>query len=237
MFFGSSSLGDLLDELWIDQFYQSDGDIENLVRQRIRVICEDHPLKNRISRAWPSSEAIRTLVWRSSGRDLYAKVAVRHLASDDHFPPERLVEVLQLRPARRNLPFAELDALYSHIISCVRYTQILRTLCVALLFDKSNIALELFEVKQLCDLSWTEYRTLSCDLRALLEKDPAQIRPHQFTPFVPKSLSDYLQDPARSHDFHIDATPRKTIPIITRCLELVSGEYAIPRPAPSIILM
>ena len=59
------------------------------------------------------------LVQKSSGQSIYASTVTHHASSTRHKPTDRLDIVLGIRPPQRDLPFAELDALYAHIFSGV----------------------------------------------------------------------------------------------------------------------
>ncbi|KAF8968567.1 hypothetical protein BDZ97DRAFT_1916010 [Flammula alnicola] len=62
---------------------------------------------------------MKTLVEKSSGHFIYASVVVKYVKSPRHRPADRLEVILGLRPALTDMPFAELDILYRHILSSV----------------------------------------------------------------------------------------------------------------------
>lgn len=222
-FFKLSCLGSLIYRLDLDDSYLPDGDIYLFVKDKLKEIRAIHPSKDSIPREWPSEEVIQTIVQKSSGQFVYASVVVKYVTSNRHFPPNRLDVVLQLRAPKRDLPFAELDALYSHIFSCVEdKLLVLRILCIVLVQD-SYWAFSIENIEQLCALDQGECLSALCDLQSILQ---VKSIPQQSIHLLHKSLPDYLQDPARSHDYYIDTTPRAVIPTVTQCLRLISGVYA-----------
>ncbi|KAF5310572.1 hypothetical protein D9619_008228 [Psilocybe cf. subviscida] len=222
MFFRHSSLGSLLHRLTLNDSYRPDVDIELFLREKMQETRATHPLTNSISQEWPSSQAIRTLVRKSSGQFIYASVVIKYVTSNRHYPPDRLDVVLQLRPPKRDLPFAELDALYSHIFSCVKdITLVLRVLCIVLLFHERQVDILTKDVEELCELDRGECLSALCDLQSVLRVEP-KIHSQQSIRLLHKSLPDYLQDLARSRGYYIDTTPLVVIPILTQCLRYIS---------------
>ncbi|KAF5310234.1 hypothetical protein D9619_010418 [Psilocybe cf. subviscida] len=227
MFFRHSSLGNTLHQLTLDDSYRPDVDIERFLREKMQETRATHPLANSIPQEWPSSQAIRTLVRKSSGQFIYASVVIKYVTSNRHYPPDRLDVVLQLRPPKRDLPFAELDALYSHIFSCIEDIHlVLRVLCTVLLFHERQIDILTKDVEELCELDRGECLSALCDLQSVLRVE-SMTHGQQYIRLLHKSLPDYLQDPARSQAYHINTAPQVVIPILTQCLRCISGEYAI----------
>lgn len=223
MYFRSSCMGFLSHRLDLDDSYRPDLHIEIFLREKMRATCATNPHKDSIPHGCPSSEVIQTLVSKSSGQFIYASVVIKYVTSNRHYPPNRLDVVLRLRPAKRDLPFAELDAFYSHIFSCVEdIALVIRILRIVLLFQDRHIDIFPKDIEQLCDLDQGECLSALCDLQSVLQ---VTLTPEQSIRLLHKSLSDYLQDPARSCEYHIDTTPRMVIPIVTECLRIVSGEY------------
>ncbi|KAF5310906.1 hypothetical protein D9619_008231 [Psilocybe cf. subviscida] len=222
MFFRRSSLGRLLHQLTLDDSYYPDVDIELVLREKMRETHATHPRANSIPQEWPSNPAIRTLVRKSSGQFIYASVVIKYVTSSRHYPPDRLDVVLQLRPPKRDLPFAELDALYSHIFSYVEdIGLILRVLCIILLFHERQIDILTKDVEELCELDQGECLTMLYDLQSVLRVESTTHGQHSIR-LLHKSLPDYLQDPSRSKAYHINTTPEVVVPILTQCLRCIS---------------
>ncbi|KAF5310904.1 hypothetical protein D9619_008237 [Psilocybe cf. subviscida] len=223
MFFTSSSLGFLLRRVNLDNSYRSHADIELFLRERIQGIRQTHPLRHSIPQGWPSSEAIDDLVQKSSDHFIYASAVIKYIASSRQYPPNRLDVVRQLRPSKRDVPFAELDELYSYILLCVEdITLVLRILRIVILFQEAYLDISTKDIEQLCGLDQGECLSALYDLQSVLQ---VELTPQQSIRLLHKSLPDYLQDPTRSHEYCIDTTPATVIPIVTQCLRLISGVY------------
>jgi len=66
-------------------------------------------------------EQLETLVRKASGQFLYASLAVRFINWDCDLPARQLDILLKLRPPiNHDLLFAELDTLYTFILSCTK---------------------------------------------------------------------------------------------------------------------
>lgn len=117
--FNSQPLAELTDHLRLDNAFHPDDDIRIFLDESFSEIKARHPRKKTIPPSWPSVEVIDALVYKASGQFIYAATVVRFVESIRHRPPERLDIILGLRPAHRDLPFAELDALYMHILSAL----------------------------------------------------------------------------------------------------------------------
>ncbi|KAF5310882.1 hypothetical protein D9619_008219 [Psilocybe cf. subviscida] len=222
MFFRHSSLGSLPHQLTLDDSYRPDVDIELFLREKIQETHVTHPLTGSIPQDWPSSQAVRTLVRKSSGQFIYASVVIKYVTSSRHYPPDRLDVVLQLRPPKRDLPFAELDALYSHIFSSIKdISLVLRVLCIVLLFHERQVDILTKDIEELCELDRGECLSALCDLQSVLRVE-STTHGQQSIRLLHKSLPDYLQDPTRSQTYHVDTTPQVAIPILSQCLRSIS---------------
>lgn len=67
IFFRSSSLGDSLRRLNLDNSYLPSVDIELFLKEKLRETCAIHPLNRTIPRNWPSDNAVQAIVQKSSG--------------------------------------------------------------------------------------------------------------------------------------------------------------------------
>ncbi|KAF8810404.1 hypothetical protein BYT27DRAFT_7186632, partial [Phlegmacium glaucopus] len=103
----------------LDDSYEPDADIKAFLLSRFAEIKENHPLAVYIPQSWPSAEIIDRLVRKSSGQFIYASTVMKYLESPDHRPTKRLDVIIGLIPVDGDIPYKELDALYSHILSCV----------------------------------------------------------------------------------------------------------------------
>ncbi|KAF5314824.1 hypothetical protein D9619_007204 [Psilocybe cf. subviscida] len=105
--------------LFLDDTYLPDHDIELFLRDQFEECRKTHPFNQTIPPDWPSDDILEKLVLKSSGQFIYASVVAKYVKSSRHRPHHRLDVVLNLRPASKDLPFSELDALYTHIFFSV----------------------------------------------------------------------------------------------------------------------
>ncbi|KDR79589.1 hypothetical protein GALMADRAFT_19964, partial [Galerina marginata CBS 339.88] len=115
--FASGHLRDLSSRLALDDEYMPSADIELFLADSFNSIKETHPFKSQIPPEWPGPEVLQQLVGKSSGQFIYAATVVKFVESTRHKPANRLEIILGLRPPVRDLPFAELDALYHQIFA------------------------------------------------------------------------------------------------------------------------
>ncbi|PPQ90206.1 hypothetical protein CVT25_001696 [Psilocybe cyanescens] len=119
----------------LDDGYQSEEDIRHFLADKFNEIKTQHPLRSYIPVGWPAKDSLDTLVRKSSGQFIYASTVVKYVASLHHQPTHRLEVVLGIQlPKAGDSPFAELDALYRHILMGVEdVTLILQVIgCVVL---------------------------------------------------------------------------------------------------------
>ncbi|KAJ3507440.1 hypothetical protein NLJ89_g6304 [Agrocybe chaxingu] len=100
---------------------QVDADIRLFLCNRFRKIRETHPVRRFLPQPWPGESVINKLVVNASGQFIYADTVMRFLESLSHSPEDQLDIILAIAPPRENEnPFAQLDALYTHIFSLVK---------------------------------------------------------------------------------------------------------------------
>ena len=103
----------------LDKSYKPDVDVKDFLVSRFKEIKENHQLATFISESWPSEEVVDQLVRNSSGQFIYASTVMKYLDSPKYRPMRRLDVIMGLRPVEGDMPYKELDALYSHIFSRV----------------------------------------------------------------------------------------------------------------------
>ncbi|KJA19303.1 hypothetical protein HYPSUDRAFT_204702 [Hypholoma sublateritium FD-334 SS-4] len=124
--FDSAELADLWDSLVLDNSYTTRDDIRLFLTDSFQYIKETHPLKEHIPPSWPTSSVIDTLIAKSSGQFIYPSVIIQYISALNVSPRQQLDVVLGIRAARSSdVPFAEIDALYMHILSSVQDTQLM----------------------------------------------------------------------------------------------------------------
>jgi hypothetical protein len=107
--------------LELNDDFLPDEDIRRFLTDKFHDIKKCHPFCSGIPPFWPSKQQIDTLICKGSGQFIYASLAMRFINSTFESPMQQLDIVLELRPPiNHDLPFAELDTLYSFILSCAK---------------------------------------------------------------------------------------------------------------------
>ncbi|KAF5310979.1 hypothetical protein D9619_008272 [Psilocybe cf. subviscida] len=218
-FFRSSSLEFLLHRLTLNDSYLPDVDIERFLRDKFQESFNTHPFKNSISRAWPSSADIQTLVRRSSGLFIYASVVVKYVTSNRHLPSARLDAVLNLRPPKGDLPFGELDKLYSHIFSCVKDLDFALDL-ISYLAPEVGLQASIADISRINRLNTDNCILALCDLWSIFGIETEYLEKYFIV--YHQSIWDYLFDKKRSERNHIDKAQALTA-IAKKCLQYISS--------------
>jgi len=197
--FNRDQFNSVTNRIVLDDKYDPDGDIERYLRSSFDDIRRRHPLSRHLPQVWPSDEEIMRIVQKSSGHFIYAATVVRFVESYRHRPMERLKIIFGLSPPNRDLPFVELDALFTHILSSVGdidlVLEVLSLLLTVLGMATSSHMEELLS----CDQG--EIQMLLVDLHSLIrvpEGDTDEIR------ILHASFRDYLLDRSRSGSFYIN---------------------------------
>ena len=97
--FETGSLSKLATKLVLLNNDDSDHDIRLFLSSEFNEIKESHPFRSTIpstSASWPPESIIQTLVKKSAGQFIFAAVVIKFVASFDHPPNERLMDVLTL---------------------------------------------------------------------------------------------------------------------------------------------
>ncbi|KAF9473718.1 hypothetical protein BDN70DRAFT_997515 [Pholiota conissans] len=132
--FNSKSLAGLWKSLVLDSTYKPSDDIRTFLVDSFQEIKSTHPLHTYIPNDWPSESNIDHLITKSSGQFIYASVVIKYISAPNDRPLHRLDVIMGLCPARLpEVPFAELDALYMHLLeSCSDIALVMRILGVVL---------------------------------------------------------------------------------------------------------
>jgi NACHT domain len=189
----------MVTRLSLDDGYEQSVDIERYLTDSFHTISTTHPLKEYIPPEWPTYKVLSSLVEKSSGQFIYAATVVKYISSDRHQPTRRLEIVLGMRPARNDVPFAELDGLYLSILSSVEDIKAtIRLLGVLVLTNLSPKTPEVVGGFMFLDPS--EVQCLLLDLASVVEcaDKETEIR------MLHASFPDFLLNLSRSRDYHID---------------------------------
>ena len=124
--FDGSLLNSLTTRLVLDDKYLPDVDIRRFLHSKFQDIKNRHPSRAHLPPSWPSDKEIKRLVQKSSGQFIYASTIIKFIDSHRHWPPDRLDIIFGISP------FAEIDSLYTHILTSAS--------------DNISYALEIFTV-------------------------------------------------------------------------------------------
>ncbi|KAF8150991.1 hypothetical protein B0H34DRAFT_801889 [Crassisporium funariophilum] len=197
--------------LALDDSYLPGKDIETFLRSRFEEIRQPH---RRLSTSWPSAADISRLVDQSSGQFIYASTVINYVDSARHEPDERLKIIFGIKPAGKETPFAELDALYKHIFSCVQNLEkVLEVLGSLLIWNDLHERVmwpmdPKFVEIMLC-LPPGDLTVLFGDICSIVYI-PGETAYLQTIRILHASLGDFLLDESRSGEFHIRKRQAKT---------------------------
>jgi len=228
--FSSQEMNGIHTRLYLDDTYEPDADIRKFLQDGFEKIKTTHPFKSRIPAVWPTHEIIERLVQKSSGQFIYAATVLRFTQSIRHQPHHRLEIVMNLRPAQGDLPFAQLDALYTMILCSA--ADIERVLCALSVYSlrvvkESKCSLNL---EQFMDLEDGELDILFCDLGALVSVEwstNSRDKRDKKLKILHASLHDFLLDSMRSKEYFINIDTYRT-ELLAKILSYVtSGEISL----------
>ncbi|KAJ2934069.1 hypothetical protein H1R20_g3021, partial [Candolleomyces eurysporus] len=207
--------------------YDADEDILAYLTHELERIRTALSAGRGIPEGWPKREALELLVKMASGQFIFAATVIKYVENGKGHPQALLAQVLhylsQRRPSSCTNPFAELDALYSMILSVSNPNQpLLRRLLHAVLeiwrLVETNSLLNESEYPglgpstlMLDTFFHLEYGTthiLFSQLGSLVHvpTEAEQWNPNGYIRFHHKSMEDYLKTPERSgHLFRSEA--------------------------------
>ncbi|PPQ79729.1 hypothetical protein CVT25_003296 [Psilocybe cyanescens] len=212
----SSSFGtkpsSLLTRIALDHNYQSDHDIRHFLADKFNEIKTQHCLRSYIPIGWPAEESLDKLVQKSSGQFIYASTVVKYAASPRHRPTHRLEIVLGIQPPKAgDSPFAELDALYRHILMGVEDVDIiLQIIGFVVLHPPSPCYYydSVTFIEAFLSLAPGDVQLLMQNLGSLIAVENRSDQPDGAEVLTVRllhaSLKDYLLDQSRSRDFFLD---------------------------------
>ena len=219
--FNTGLLLDTTSRLALDDSYLPDKDIELFLTDKFQEIKSTHRLRAYIPSQWPLPYVLEQLVRKSSGQFIYASTVIRYVSSIRHRPMDRLDIILGLRPPQRDLPFAELDALYTHILACVEDTErVLEILSVVFFCDYESTPIHEWNlmapiIEEFLCLQPGDVELYLGELNSLVNLEPdKKIR------VLHASLTDFFVDPTRSKTFWINRQARHTA-FARRCFQVL----------------
>ena len=171
-------------------------------------------MRSYLDPSWPSVDVLAGLVKKSSGQFIYASTVVKYVSSIRHHPTDRLNVILGIQPPRyaHEMPFGELDALYTHIFSSIEERETVLPLLGFHLLPRppASLLTEKNPLEAFFLLNQGDLEMLFGDLSSVIEVSyyyPLRI--------LHASLTDFLLDAARSKEFYIDLSS-----IHTACMRL-----------------
>jgi len=189
----------------LDNDITSRDDIRRFLKDKFDEIRLTHPIRSDLPSSWPSSKDIETLVYKSSGQFIYASTIVKFVSSRRHRPDHRLEIILGLRPTGKDLPFAELDALYRYILSSVEDTTMTVEIIATTPTLESPFTLDV--LTDIFNLSPSNIKLHLIDLGSLIEcRDSLQYQ----LKVLHASIGDFLFDEARSQELYVNRRSIRT---------------------------
>ena len=210
-FFDESTMGLLTMRLVLDDKYLPDEDIRAFLVSRFQNIKQKHPSRTNPSfSSWPSEKDIERLVARSSGQFIYASTVIKFIDSHRHWPPDRLDIIFGILPCGKTTPFAEMDALYSHILFSAsdNLDKVLEIITVMLFhssfldFPPLNRQPTMEFLESLLSYWHGEVLMALSDVHSIISV-PSPDQPDHLR-FFHASLGDFLIDGSRSGEFFLD---------------------------------
>jgi len=199
--FATPPLEGVTSRLALDDGYQPKADIRQYFSGSFSEIKKTHLQKGQIPSMWPADEDISLLVDKSSGQFIYAATVIRYISSSRYNPADNLKIILGLRPTRNDMPFAELDALYSDILSHIPVQDINATLRLlgGIIYSKF-IHKDTSMIEKLMFLDEGDATRLLVDLSSIItiERDYIKV--------LHASFGDFLSDKDRSKEYYITST-------------------------------
>jgi hypothetical protein len=220
--FSTGVLPNMATRVALDESYLPDEDIRVFLTDRFQELKSTHRLRAYIHPQWPFPAVLGQLIKKSSGQFIYASTVICYVSSIRHKPMDRLDIVLGIRPPQKDLPFAELDALYMHILAGVEDVEPVLKILGFLFFRSPLFSFQMpfHHMEEFLSLQPGDVELYLGDLSSLIN-----IGPNQGIRVLHASLQDFLVDPTRSKEFWINPRARHTA-FARRCLQSlqVKGE-------------
>ena len=206
--FSSSPVQPYLSRLALSDEYSAEEDIHRFLQDSFDKIRREHALASYIPYSWPSADILRTLTWKSSGQFIFASTTVKYIGGDpSELPTRRLDVILEIQPARggEDLPYAELNSLYNHVLSNVRDIERVKQILGVLIVVNPTLEDDPLRSSYEMDVffNWQPGETEAClsRLASVIKHNEDDER----ITILHASLSDFLLDSSRSGQFHLCA--------------------------------
>ncbi|KAF9058238.1 hypothetical protein BJ165DRAFT_1380269 [Panaeolus papilionaceus] len=204
----------LLRSISLLDYCDSDHDIEVFVNDETAEIKQSHPLNYRIPAGWPSPALVKEIIKRASGQFVFAATIIKYIKDLRGHPCERLEAILKQSLPSDDRPYADLDALYLHILRQTKHPKLVHQI-LTFRITTNTFWGEMRDVDSrdylriLLSLPYSVH-TLLVDLQSIMNCDEDGM---QFTGgngkaypavFHHASFLEFLLDPHRSEEFHVD---------------------------------
>jgi len=203
--FNPTSMQPHLSRLALSDEYSPDEDIYRFLEDSFDKIRREHPLASYIPASWPSTDVLRELTQKSSGQFIFASTTIKYIGGDPHQLPHRRLDVIRrLQPPKgeKDMPYAELNSLYHHVLSNVDNIEALKlVLGILIIVNQEADGVGMCTPEDVDKfLFWERGETKAClsQLASVIECDAGGT-----ISILHASLSDFLLDPSRSHQFYL----------------------------------
>jgi len=203
--FNSTPIQPHLSRIALSDEYSPDEDIHRFLEDSFDKIRREHPLASYIPSSWPSADVLRELTHKSSGQFIFASTTIKYIGGDPQQLPHRRLDVIRsLRSPKgeKDMPYAELNSLYHHVLSNVDNIEALKlVLGILIIVNPAAVGVEMYTPEAVDDfLFWERGETKAClsQLASIIECDT-----DEGISTVHASLSDFLLDLSRSHQFYL----------------------------------
>ncbi|KAF9554094.1 hypothetical protein CPC08DRAFT_767009 [Agrocybe pediades] len=216
--FSLSHMAPIIYKIFLNDDYAASNDIRLYLEDKFKHIRAGHSFNHLLPDPWPTPRMVYDLVEKASGQFIYAVTVVRYIESPRHRPDERLNVIFQLRPPFKDIPFAELDALYRLIISKAEdLPTVLDILAFPALYGKLT---GVRDIEAILQLGQGGVEVLLADLHSIITIDH-----YGCVRFLHKSLGDFLDEPQRAGDLYRDLSRAQLFHIAR-----VISYFSTPRP-------
>ncbi len=137
------------------------------------------------------------IVTKSSGQFIYASIVIKFLSNLRSNPVIQLDVVRGLQPAGSLTPFAQLDALYSHILSQVEDFDLTASVLATRLIKNYSCS----DISYSLNISGAAVFSALADLSSVINYGSST---GYFVVYLHASLPDFLLDRTRSGQYHVD---------------------------------
>jgi len=204
--FNPTSMQPHLSRLALSDEFSPEEDIYRFLEDSFDKIRREHALASYIPSPWPSAVVLRELTRKSSGQFIFASTTVKYVGGDPRQLPHRRLDVIRrLQPPKgeKDMPYAELNSLYHHVLSNVDNIEAVKlVLGILIIVNPESVdGCEINSTHKMDSwLSWQPGESEAClsQLASVIEcATEGKIS------ILHASLSDFLLDPSRSHQFHL----------------------------------